>query len=142
MEPSLFTVRTDKYTTVFITQITYYTEVHPPTTTTTESTTQIITEKPKRKNRKRNRKRQRQRHREQHLDEQQDEIEEISEEGQVIEEVNHISFIINESDSKHNSVNLGINLKFCEFVLFNTKIKCFWIFGICTQMLMTMLLMY
>lgn len=93
MEPSLFTVR---YTTVFITQITYYTEVHPPTTTTTESTTQIITEKPKRKNRKRNRKRQRQRHREQHLDEQQDEIEEISEEGQVIEEVNHISFIINE----------------------------------------------
>ena len=64
------------------------------------------------------------------------------EESRVIEEVNHISFIINESDSKHKSVNLGINLKFCEFMLFNTKIQCFWIFGICTQMLMTMLLMY
>ena len=64
------------------------------------------------------------------------------EESRVIEEVNHISFIINESDSKHNSVNLGINLKFCEFTLFNTKIQCFGILGICTQMLMTMLLMY
>ena len=72
-------------------------EVHPPTTTT-ESTTQIITEKPRRKNRKRNRKRQRERHREQHQDQQDEDapLEEISEEGQVIEEVNHISFIINE----------------------------------------------
>ena len=72
-------------------------EVHPPTTTT-ESTTQIITEKPRRKNRKRNRKRQRERHREQHQDQQDEDVplEEISEEGQVIEEVNHISFIINE----------------------------------------------
>jgi len=88
--------------------ITLY-QVHPPTTTTTESTTQIITEKPKRKNRKRNRKRQRQRHREQHLDEQQDEIEEISEEGQVIEEVNHISFIINEDKGTYDVNSNGAN---------------------------------
>ena len=80
-----------------------FSEVHPPTTTTTTESTSTLTEhnKPRRKNRKRNRKRQRERHREEQLrnvnENHEENMEtEISEKGQVIEEVNHISFIINE----------------------------------------------
>ena len=90
-------------------------EVAPPTTTTTTTTTTTIatepppptSEKPKRdKKRRRNRKRQRTSHRESlnHLD--QDHEQEINDleakkddhesNSKVFEEVNHISFIINE----------------------------------------------
>ena len=56
------------------------------------------------------------------------------EKQRVIEEVNHISFIINESDSKH-SVNAGFRL---EVVLFKSKIQIsfwFWIQMLVTKMM-------
>ena len=89
-------------------------EVAPPTTTTTTTTTTTIatepppptSEKPKRdKKRRRNRKRQRTSHRESlnHLDDHEQEINDLEAKkddhesnSKVFEEVNHISFIINE----------------------------------------------
>ena len=86
------------------------TEVHPPTTTTTtESTTRILTEKPRRKNRKRNRKRQRERHRDQQMKQEKEQADISEAEGHVIEEVNHISFIINE-DKGSKSVTSSVSL--------------------------------
>ena len=103
MELSLFTVSDGQKRQLFSLYLPTFatTEVHPPTTTTTtESTTRILTEKPRRKNRKRNRKRQRERHRDQQMKQEKEDADISEAEGHVIEEVNHISFIINEDKGK------------------------------------------
>jgi hypothetical protein len=95
-------------------------EVLPPTTTTTTtttvSTTEIIlpppTRRPRRKNRKRNRKRQREQNGGQHhpedAEEESDDMENEGEET-VFEEVNHISFTINEGKGNKSRVKLKHN---------------------------------